>query len=159
MTHMCIRSVAGAVALVLLGVLPLTAQAPKPRSLPTRIVAGNMPVYPPIAIAAGIGGVVRLSIEVQNGAVTSVSVISASSKAAEKWLTTPARACASSWRFPEGTSGTVPAEFAYESTAPGTADAVSVHFVPVQGIKVSLQAARPKEVVIRDPSPLESQHQ
>ncbi len=92
MTHMCIRSVAGAVALVLLGVLPLTAQVPKPRSLPTHIVGGNMPVYPPIAIAAGIAGVVRLSIDVQNGAVTGVSVVSASSKAAEKWLTTPARA-------------------------------------------------------------------
>jgi len=155
MTHMRIRSVAGAVALVLLGVLPLTAQAPKPRSLPTRIVAGSMPVYPPIAIAAGISGVVHLSIAVQNGAVVGVSVVSVSNKTADKWLTSPARACAASWRFPEGTSGTVPAEFVYVSTAPGTADAVSVRFVPAQGIRVSLRAARPKGVVIRDPLPLE----
>jgi hypothetical protein len=158
MTHMCIRSVAGAVTLVLLGVLPLSAQAPKPRSLPTHIVAGSMPVYPPIAIAAGIGGVVRLSIEVQNGAVVGVSVVSASNKTADKWLTNPARACATSWRFPDGTSGIVSAEFVYKSTAPGTADAVSVRFVPGQGIRVSLRAARPKGVVIRDPSPLEFQH-
>jgi len=158
MTYMRMKNIAGALTLMLLGMLPLSAQEPKVRNPPTHIIAGNMPVYPPIAIAAAISGVVHLSINVQNGAVTGVSVVSASGKVAEKWLITPARACATSWRFPEGTSGTVPAEFTYKSTAPGTADAVSVRFVPVEGIKVSLQAARPKEVVIRDPSPLESQH-
>lgn len=158
MTDMRMKIIAGALTLVLLGMLPLSAQEPKARKLPTHIVAGNMPIYPQIAIASGISGVVRLSVEVQNGTVAGVSILSASSKVAEKWLTAPARACASSWRFPDGTNGTVPAEFAYESTAPGTADAVSVRFVPVQGIKVSLQAARPKQVVIRDPSPLESKH-
>lgn len=103
---------------------PWNAQPSAPsasRILPTHIIAGDMQVYPQIAIAAGTGGVVRLSIEVQNGAVTGVSAVSASTKAAKKWLTASARACASSWRFAEGTGGTVPAEFVYESTAPGTA--------------------------------------
>lgn len=157
MIRMRMGSVAGALMVVLFGMLPLSAQKSKTHSLPTHIVAGDMPVYPQIAIAAGISGVVNLSIEIQNGTVAGVSVVSASSKAAEKWLTTAARACATSWRFPEGTSGTVPAEFTYESSEPGTADVVSLRFVPLGGIRVSLQAARPKEVVIRDPSPLESQ--
>lgn len=117
-----------------------------------------MPVYPQIAIAAGIGGVVHLNIEVQNGTVTGVSVVSASTKAAEKWLTGSARACAGSWRFPEGTRGTVPVEFVYESTAPGTADTVSIRSALSHGVKVVLRAARPKKLVIRDPLPLESRH-
>ena len=157
MIGMRMETLAGAVMFVLFGTLPLSAQEPNANSLPTHIVSGQMPVYPPIAIAAGISGVVRLSIEVQSGTVAGVSVVSVSSKAAEKWLTASARACANSWRFPDGTSGTIPAEFVYESIAPGTADAFTVRFVSLQGIKVSLQAARPTEV-IRDPSPLESQH-
>jgi hypothetical protein len=155
---MRIRNVACAIACVLAAALPSNAQTSASRTLPTRIIAGDMPVYPQIAIAAAIGGVVHLSIEVQNGAVTGVSVVSASSKAAEKWLTASARACASSWRFPEGTGGTILAEFVYESTAPGTTDTVSVRFAPSQEVKVVLQAARPKKVVIRDPLPLESRH-
>jgi TonB family protein len=152
------RGTALALAGLLAG-LPLSAHAQASGTSPPHIIAGDMPIYPQIAIAAAVRGVVRLKINVKNGTVTGAAVVSASSKAAEKWLTASARACATSWRFSENTSGTIPVEFIYETTAPGSPDVVAVRFVPANGIMVSLSAARPKALRIRDPSPLRSRQQ
>ncbi|HEV2289524.1 MAG TPA: TonB family protein [Candidatus Acidoferrales bacterium] len=139
---------ASVLAVVVLGASVLMAQTANPPNLPTRIVAGGIPVYPAIARAAGISGTVRLNVKVHNGKVGDVSFVSASSKAAEKWLVANARQCAASWEFPDETTGTVPVEFVYVSAPPGTADAISIHFAPGKGIRVSLQSARPKPVVM-----------
>jgi len=129
----------------MLAALPSLAQAgpSSPQPPIDHLRGGKVPVYPPIAIAAGIGGSVDLSISVHNGVVTSVSITATSSMTAQKWLTVPAQMCAASWRFSKTTNGAISAAFTYSIAKPGAGDTVSLRFVKGR-IRVDLRAERPK---------------
>lgn len=74
------------------------------------VTAGELPLYPPTAIAARLEGTVVLSVRVAKGVVQQAEPM----PGANALLASAARRNALSWKFPPDVSGSVNVRFVYE---------------------------------------------
>jgi len=79
-----------------------------------RLVSGEIPTYPELALAAGIQGTVEVQVTVTLGAVTTAET-STTISGAQSLLATAAKKNVMSWKFPPDQSGTFKATFSSNS--------------------------------------------
>lgn len=101
--------------------LSLFGQGNQP-NLPPRLVAADLPTYPPIAEAAHVTGWLRIEIAVGKGKVVGTKVVGAETKARGQdsvsttgslWLVNPTLENLKTWRFPPDFSGLFDVTFTY----------------------------------------------
>jgi len=63
-----------------------------------RLIRAELPLYPPLAWTAHIGGTVSIQVRVEKGSVVDAQIKSGNSL----WLSTPALANVRSWQFDPG---------------------------------------------------------
>jgi hypothetical protein len=74
------------------------------------VTAGELPSYPPLALAARVQGTVILSVAVSNGTIAKIQTL----PEANELLATAARKNVSTWRFANDVTGEIKVRFVYE---------------------------------------------
>lgn len=112
----------------------------------------EVPIYPSVALAAGLGGTVRVKVTVRNGVVTDLNVLPSDQRTSEAFVAATLKSLRS-WKFADGVDTTFASLFVYRM-ARGLSDHPVNPRVEMQlPTFVRLTGQRSKPFVFRDPSP------
>jgi hypothetical protein len=128
------------------------AQQGEPK-LPPRLIAAEMPYYPPVAEAAHVTGWLEARVTVERGKVVQTELVRAEArdnhshvwKGGSEWLDTPTLTYLKTWRFDSDVNTSFAVKFTYNIVGPETEEPTApvIEVLPSLDVNVTARPIRP----------------